>query len=376
MICNPARIIWDDSKIRYFNPNIAQVKASRDEVMLLFGKRQGGHSDPNGICAKLNTRIILNPLAAKRFAVQLNKGIHDYELKFGSLDGKVITHKRLEPTPVMRPPRFRSAKGSQSVDLLFEFLKEQNISPAFERSFKVIDKKLFENRFLLGFEKDTISFDPDKKMVGISEKMGMPESFIEEFRQNLPESNIVGFGFGEEEMGCTVKAYLEFGDRFFRAIKSKPRNPDPYLSHLGFKWDAEDNTKKALTRYTCYPGYTSQEMITRLSKEFYAIKDNSPFEIVKGILDAASSKVNGLRFLFLEVREEDSHRASFDINVYGANLRLKELDPLISDIFRHYGLPQEKFQNVCGQMKNYVLGHIAGGTDRKGKDFLTIYSGE
>lgn len=372
----PVKIIWDDKDIQSFYPDIAQVKASPNEFILLFGGIDKSHPDRDVRHAKLTEQIVLNPFVAKRFAIQLIQCIRSYETKFGLLKGEPLISTRLEPTPLLHHPRFKSAEGNRSVALVFAFLEARGIRPAFERSFKFMSQSLFENRFLLGFEKDSIKGLADESLSSICQKLGMPEDFLEKYRANLPESNIVGFGFGEDERGCVVRAYLEFGGRFFRALKSKPLNPDPYLSHLGFKWDAADNTRKALTTYTCHPGYTYEEMITRLVNDFYKNKVSSPYEIIKKILYTASQKAGGNRFLFLDVNEADSQRMSFDINLYAANLRLKELHPFLSDIFEHYGLDQERFQNWFAHVKDNVLGHLAGGTGGDGRDFLTIYSGE
>ena len=372
----PPRVEWDDSDARNVYANVAQVKATREEVILLFGKSQRERADQDELTVKIDRRIVLNPIAAKRLAMKLNKGIQAYESTFGFLDGKAVLHERLEPTPPLSPPAFRSTKGAGKVDLLFQFLKDQKVEPAFERSCEFLAKTLLENRFLLGFEKSMIKRNPDEKIMGICARMNMPEDFLAAFLENLPEANIVGFGFGEHAGTCIVKAYLEFGARFYRAIKSKPHSPEPYLSHLGFKWDAEDNTRKALARYTCFPGYTTEEMQERLSEDFYGGKAGGTFEIVKGILDLASSKVSKERFLYLDVKEEHNPRSSFDINVYGANLQLQEIYSFLLDMCRHYSIPEKQFLNSYEPAKTQILGHLAGGTDREGRDFFTIYYGE
>lgn len=369
-------IVWDDSDARSVYADIAQVKASRDEFMLLFGNSHSATSDRNGLRVKLDRRIVLNPSGAKRLAIQLSRGVLDYESKLGSLDREGTVRERLVPTPFLNPPHFRHSKGPETVDLLFKFLKDQDARPAFEHSFKMIEQNLFENRFLMGFEKGSIRNDPDEKIIRICQRIGMPEDFIEEFRENLPQSNIIGFGFGEDERAFIVKAYLEFGGRFFRAVKSKPGDPEPYLSHLGFKWDAENNTRKVLTRYTCFPGYGTEEIVARLSDDFYDKISEGPFEIVKGILAFASRRAGSGRFLFLEVREEESERSSFDINVYRANIRLRDVYSFLSDMARHYSVPPARFEKTYEQAKDHVLGHLAGGRDGKGRCFMTIYSGE
>jgi hypothetical protein len=204
----------------------------------------------------------------------------------------------------------------------------------------------------------------------------MPAGFLDSFRENLPEASIVGFGFGEDEGTCMVKAYLEFGARFFRAIKSKPHAPDPYLSHLGFKWDADDITRKALAKYTCHPNCSCEAMLRRMSENFYGREGRSPFDILKGILELALRKVSQERFHYLDVKEENNPRSSFDINVYSANLQLKDVHPFLLGISRHYSISEERFHSLYERVKGHILGHIAGGINRKGRDFLTLYFGE
>lgn len=370
------KIIWDDSNAHSVYANVAQVKATREEFMLLFGMSQTRNPTQNELSAMLTNQIVLSPVTAKRFAILLNKGVRDYESRFGSLDGGTVLYERLIPTPPLRPPHFASAKGNDKANLLFQFLENEKIRPSFERSCEFLAKKLLGNRFLLGFEKNMIKQNPDEKILGVCEQMGMPVSFLESFKGNLPEANIVGFGFGEDEGTCIVKAYLEFGGRFFRAIKSKPRDPDPYLSHLGFKWDAEDNTRKALAKYTCFPNCSCKAMLERLSDDFYGEKVTSPFDMVKGILDLASSKVSQERFLYLDVKEEYNPRSSFDINVYSANLQFEEAYPFLLGICRHYSISEEQFRDLFEPRKTHILGHLAGGVDGQGRDFLTIYFGE
>lgn len=373
---NKKRITWDGSDAHNVYANVAQVKASREEFMLLFGASQTGQAEQNDLRVQLNERIILNPGAAKRLAIQLNKGIQAYESSFGFLDGKAVLHERLKPTPPLSWPTFKSVKGAEKADRLFQFLEDQKVRPAFERSCEFLAKTLLGNRFLLGFEKSMIRQNPGGNLLDICSRMNMPGDFMAVFLENLPEANIVGFGFGEHGGTCIVKAYLEFGVRFYRAVKSKLNKPEPYVSHLGFKWDAEDNTRKALARYTCFPDYTTEEMQERLSEDFYGAKAGGPFEIVKGILDVASSKASKERFLYLDVKEENNPRSSFDINVYGANLELQKVYPFLLDMCRHYSIPEKQFLNLYEPAKTQILGHLAGGIDREGRDFLTIYYGE
>jgi len=62
--------------------------------------------------------------------------------------------------------------------------------------------------------------------------------------------------------------------------------------------------------------------------------------------------------------------------VYGANLELQEVYPFLLDMCRHYSIPEEQFHNLYEPTKTQILGHLAGGIDREGRDFFTIYFGE
>ncbi|MFO7963508.1 MAG: DUF3467 domain-containing protein [Desulfobacterales bacterium] len=362
------KVVWDDADVRSVYPDIAQVKASRSEVMLFFGRISESRSQPNERRADLIERVVLNPYRAKLLAAQLNRSIRDFDA------ARVYT--TIEPTPPMDPPPFESDNGRRTVDMVFGFLKEKNIQAAFEHSFKMTEDKLLDKRFLLGFDKRTIRENPDLELVTLCRQIGMPEDFLTAYQEKLPASHIVGFGFGEGEGVFAVKAYLEFEQRFFRAFHSRGGRADPYVSHLGFKWDAADHAKKVLTRYTCHPGTASGEAIKRLSNYFDNEKEAGPFESVRKILETASRAPGGKRFQFLEVTEEGSQRSSFDINLYGAGLNLGDINRLLLDIARHFSLPHEPFQRLCETHKDHVLGHLAGGRDRNGKDFVTVYSGE
>lgn len=356
--------------------DVAQVKASRDEFMLLFGAAQKGQPNKGELRVDLLDRVVLSPFTAKRLLVQLHRIIMDYESQFGVLDEAIAVRERLLPTPPLQPPSFRSEQAAQKVDLCLRLLERLHIKPAFERSFKVKEKTLFKNRFLLGFEKDLIEPAANEKILDMCEQMGMPPVLMAGFLKHLPEASIVGFGFGENEKTCIVRAYLEFGVRYYRAMKSNPHDPDPYLSHLGFKWDVSDNTNGVVTEYTCHPAYRTEDMLERVSSEVYKNRERNPYDIVKGILDLASSKAGTDKFLFLSVHEGGNPRNSFDINVYRAGLHMKEIYSFLLEIGRYYSIPDTQLHDIYDPVKTKILGHMAGGIDRSGHDFLTLYFGE
>jgi len=353
--------------------DVAQVKAGRDEFMILFGTAQTEQPTQGELRVKLLDQVVLSPFTAKRLLAQLNHVVREYESTYGPLAKDPPSQNR--PMPAGRLPLFKSAVTHEKVGLLFQLLHDLHLSVAFERSFKVSEKSLDGNRFLLGVNKHTVSRSRHKSIVDVCARLGMPKNFQETFRENLKEANVFGFGMDENQETCVVKAYLEFGSRYEEAMKKALHERDPYVSHLGFKWDAADNTRRALTKYTCFPALNRQDMLGRLSTGFYGSGGSNPYGIIEGVVEVASSKVGGDKFLYLEVNEENNTRSSFDLNVYSSNLRMKEVHPLLVEMCRHYSIPDEAFHALYEPVKDMIFGHLAGGIDRKGKDFLTVYFG-
>lgn len=374
-IVQQPRVIWDDSQAFSLSPNIAQVKASKEEVWLLFGAARKEPSDPAHLKLKSAVRVVLSPYTAKQLSDALNAVVQSYESTYGPLEERPAKRPSQTKPPLQLPP-FKSPEARERVGFLFQLLHNINLTVSFERSFKASEKTLLPNRFLLGFLPDSIRENPHEKILDVCVRMRMPEKFLNPFEQNLSEATMVGFGIEEDEATCVVKAYLEFKKRYAEALKKGPKKTDSYVSHWGFKWDAADNTKGALARYTCFPAFTAGEILERLSGSFYRGPERNAFEIVRGIVELGSRKVGNDKFLYLEVNEANNPRSSFDINLYGANLRLEEVYPSFLEMCRHYAISDEEFHDLYEPVKTRTLGHIAGGLDRKGKDFLTVYFGE
>jgi hypothetical protein len=270
---------------------------------------------------------------------------------------------------------FKTAIMGEKGLLVLRLVENLEIKFGFEQSFKIFEKTLLANRFLLGFKKKRIKQEPHERILDICRQMDMPENLLQTYQGCLPGSNYLHFGFEENERTCLYKAYLEFYDRVEETMKTQPRKFDSFLMHLGFKWDALDNSRQALTRYTWYPFLPVDVMLGRLSNILGPDKLGTLFEVAKGIVAIASRMVPPYDILYMEVDEENNPRRSFDINMYRAKLPLSELQPWMSRMCDHYAIPPEAFHTLYEGAKSRTLGHIAGGIDREGRDFLTVYYG-
>jgi hypothetical protein len=92
-------------------------------------------------------------------------------------------------------------------------------------------------------------------------------------------------------------------------------------------------------------------------------------------VDTAFARTRPGQILYLDVSEDDNPRRSFDLNMYRAGLRLEILDRWMPQLGAHYAAPPDRLRRIYDFARPRALGHIAGGVDREGRDFLTIYYG-
>lgn len=80
------KLNWDDSKMQTTYANVVNASSTREEVSIFFGTNQTWNvPQDNEVTIQLTDRMVLNPFAAKRLLVLLNKIISEYEERFGRL---------------------------------------------------------------------------------------------------------------------------------------------------------------------------------------------------------------------------------------------------------------------------------------------------
>jgi hypothetical protein len=201
----------------------------------------------------------------------------------------------------------------------------------------------------------------------------MPQAQLAQFAARLPEANTVGFGFEGGERGGAYKVYLEFWDRLRARVQRDPGDVSPALLFLGFKWAASDGSRCALATYTCHPLLSVQGIERRLVRLYEGRGDAPSLDAARAILALAAQRVPGDSFVYVEATEEGNPRKSFDLNFYKAGLRVADLSPVLAPLCERYSIARAAMRRIEAQAGGRPLGHLSGGLDRDGDDFLTVY---
>lgn len=267
-------------------------------------------------------------------------------------------------------------QSDEQAGRLLDLIKGLKRPFGLERSFKMTPGSFLPGRFLAGFETERDGVDIREQTLGICREIGMPDDLLAAFGEGLPGANIALFGFEKGQGRRLYKAYLEFVDGFRKSVEACPAAPEPFQMFIGFKWDISGPAKKVITRYTCYPAYLLADMRQKAGTLFSGEAGSEPDRALEGILELASHRAGPGEFLYYEAQEAGNERKSFSINLYRAGLRMAEVYPLLLDMARHFRIPVLGLHRTYETAKNMFLGNIAGGTDREGNCFLTLYYSE
>ena len=90
---------------------------------------------------------------------------------------------------------------------------------------------------------------------------------------------------------------------------------------------------------------------------------------------AASRRVPDEQIMYLDVSEDGTERRSFDVNFYRAGFAVNSMAPSFDRLAAHFRLSAQAMEEAFAGALHSQLGHVAGGVDRRGRDFMTIYFG-
>jgi hypothetical protein len=245
-----------------------------------------------------------------------------------------------------------------------------------ERSIKLRDQRLLAQRFLLTVARDDIGIDASERVLAACRRLEMPEQFREAVAAHVTPANMIHFGYEEEHGGrAYYKVYFERGEQLARAMASQPPVTDPFVLFHAFKWNCADRHEQVMARYVCHPRLARTALLQRVAAVYAGQAGRTPWHLVCETVSAAARRVPESELLYLDVTEDGTTRQSFDVNFYRAGLRVASVAPFLERLATHFQLRADVVLDAFAAVLDRRLGHLAGGVDRQGRDFLTIYFG-
>ena len=238
-----------------------------------------------------------------------------------------------------------------------------------EQSFKMARGILLCDRLLLGIQRSAV---PPAQLWTLARELGMPAAGQQLLERHWDRCNAVFLATEESDAARMYKVYLEFWDEARRAVRGGERAPQ--LLHLGVKWSSARPGHHEEARYVVHPLLGLRDILRRMAGCHPAQSPGAGLELARAIVRRAAMRNPQAAFLYLEASEAGNPRRSFDINLYKSELRVDDVAEELRSLARHFGIAPADIEGQLQQLGALALGHISGGCDRRGAEFLSVYA--
>lgn len=255
-------------------------------------------------------------------------------------------------------------------DQLVTHLKSLGIPFGQEQSIKWLHGKLLANRSLVGVDLSHISV---QTVWDIASEWGMPNAAKAPLLARVGAANAIFFAVEPDDGSCTYKIYLEFWDAVCARVR-ETRAPTPLLLHFGVKWNTATPGQFAQARYTCFPLLESSAVLQRMAHMYGAISKPGSARFANAIVQHALGTKGETALIYMEATEDGNKRLSFDINLYKTQIYISNVLDYLKLTHLYFDIPSESFDAAVAPLHSCALGHLSGGLDRHGNEFMTIYA--
>jgi hypothetical protein len=242
-----------------------------------------------------------------------------------------------------------------------------------ERSVKVVPDGLLDDRCLISIHKAALGPLPAERLVEMGRELDMPARFADGLSTVLEDADIVHFGH-EGGPGFDVrKIYFEYASRARRAMAMT--SAEPVLVHLAYKWGPRGTGGGSVARYSWVPCRTRHQVEGRLRALFSAGGAPRALRSALSLVSRVGPLADAGQLIMMEVEEHGNPRRSCDLNVYDCELRLGEIEDLVTATTQDFAVPPSRARAVFGRAWQLALGHLSAGVGRDGEEFVTFYYG-
>jgi tryptophan 7-halogenase len=244
-----------------------------------------------------------------------------------------------------------------------------------ERSCKLNPDGIFGNRFLLSVHRKAFGHEPLRQIQDVMQPLGLPEGLVRDMEQQLPDADIVHFGYEATASDELCKIYFEFTGNIRNAMRRPSSDDSGVLVHRAWKWRLSPAGGYAATDYVWRRPRPRESMMAAIARLCEPAGTMHPAaRAVRSVLQAAP-RVVAEALMLLEVKEEGTARRSFDLNLYPAELTVRTVRPAIERLGTEFQIPANEIDLAFAPASGLSLGHVAGGFARDGAPFATIYFG-
>lgn len=238
-----------------------------------------------------------------------------------------------------------------------------------ENSFKLTHQRMIQDRLLIGIKTSHLA---PTTFFDIAFELGMPLHCRAELLPHMVDTNAVFFGIEDRAEGSVCKAYFEFWDKVRHQVRLTGSNA-PLLLHLGVKWDTARPGHYEVARYICHPLLSPRDIMRRMTHIYPSSDQPSTSQAALNIVRQGLKHNPAATFLYLEANESDNPRHSFDVNLYQTGLRLADIAHELHHAATQFNIDCEAVDAQLMQLESCPLGHLSGGIDRYGREFLSVY---
>lgn len=274
-----------------------------------------------------------------------------------------------QPVPRPRDLGENFMAGSPAVQRLLQRVNDLGVPYGREDSFKMTRQRMIQDRLLIGIQASCL---PSQTFFELAIELGMPTDCLALLSPHTAQANALFFGVEDRAEGSLYKVYFEFWDQVRDEVQRTGAQA-PLLLHLGIKWDSARPGRHELANYTCYPLLNVRHVLRRMAAVYPQNGLPSSREAALGVVHRGLKHNPAASFLYLEVSESNNPRCSFDVNLYKTGMRVADAAPELCKAAGHFGIAAAAMEAQLQRLGHCPLGHLSGGTDRHGGEFLSVY---
>lgn len=254
---------------------------------------------------------------------------------------------------------------------LLQAFAQRGIAHGIEDSLKLsASDGLLARRLLVGVHSVDM---PWPSFLALVQELGLPAEHAAGLQGPFVRSNASGFAVEDRGSRTMWKVYLEFWDEVRQAVRASGSR-EPREMHLGLKWEEGPVQRLERAHYTCHPLLTHEDILARL-KAVYGNEQAMPgYTATRQIVKACARRWPTMPLIYLEAGEEGNQRRSFDLNFYRTELRMPDVIGLLQVAGDGLEIDAKALAESLASLGDARLGHVSGGFDRRGGEFLSLYA--